>query len=281
MDWFMDTGIRVIVIIAVAIILFIICRMVIPSIMKRSVTRRMAGESEEEIQKRADTLSSTLVKIAGVIILIIAIITLLPEFGVNIAPLIAGIGVGGLAFAFAAQNLVRDYISGFFVILEDQYRIGDVVAVSGVAGTVEDIALRRTVLRDVDGNVHSVPNGQIDVSTNMTKGFSRVNSNISVGYGENLKRVIDIINKVCQEMAEDPQWKDDFISTPSALRVDNLGDSGIDIKILGDTKPSRQWPVMGELRLRLKETLDNEGVEIPWPHTKVYFGNSPAGISEN
>ena len=164
---------------------------------------------------------------------------------------------------------------------EDQYRIGDVVAVSGVAGTVEDIALRRTVLRDVDGNVHSVPNGQIDVSTNMTKGFSRVNLNISVGYGENLKRVIDIINKVCQEMAEDPQWKDDFISTPSALRVDNLGDSGIDIKILGDTKPSRQWPVMGELRLRLKETLDNEGVEIPWPHTKVYFGNSPAGISEN
>jgi small conductance mechanosensitive channel len=195
--------------------------------------------------------------------------------------LIAGIGVGGLAIAFAAQNLVRDYISGFFVILEDQYRIGDVVSISGVAGTVEEIALRRTVLRDVDGNVHSIPNGKVDVSTNMTKGFSRVNLNISVGYGENLKRVIDIINKVCQEMAKDPQWKDDFIAAPTALRVDKLGDSGIDIKILGDTKPSRQWPVMGELRLRLKDTFDNEGIEIPWPHTKVYFGNSPAKISEN
>jgi small conductance mechanosensitive channel len=281
MDWFMDTGIRVIVIIAVAIILFIICRMVIPSIMKRAVTHRMADEPEEEIKKRTDTLSSILVRIAGIIIAVIAIITILPEFGVNIATLIAGIGIGGLAIAFAAQNLVRDYISGFFVILEDQYRIGDVVAVSGVAGAVEEIALRRTVLRDMDGNVHSVPNGKIDVSTNMTKKYSRVNLNISVGYGEDLKRVIDTANKICQEMAEDPQWKDDFISTPSVLRVDNLGDSGIDIKILGDTKPSRHWPVMGELRLRLKDTFDNEGIEIPWPHTKVYFGNNPATISEN
>lgn len=281
MDWFMDTGIRVVVIIAVAIVLFIICRMVIPSIMKRTVAHRMVGESEDEIKKRADTLSSILVRIAGIIIAVIAVITILPEFGVNIATLIAGIGVGGLAIAFAAQNLVRDYISGFFVILEDQYRVGDVVSVAGAAGAVEEIALRRTVLRDVDGNVHSIPNGKIDVSTNMTKKFSRVNLNISVGYGENLKSVIDVANKVCLEIAEDPQWKDDFISTPSVLRVDKLGDSGIDIKILGDTKPSRQWALMGELRLRLKDTFDNKGIEIPWPHTKVYFGNNPATITEN
>ncbi len=281
MDWFMDTGIRVVVIIAVAIVLFIICRMVIPSIMKRTVAHRMAGESEGEIKKRADTLSSILVRIAGIVIAVIAVITILPEFGVNIATLIAGIGIGGLAIAFAAQNLVRDYISGFFVILEDQYRVGDVVSVAGAAGAVEEIALRRTVLRDVDGNVHSIPNGKIDVSTNMTRKFSRVNLNISVGYGENLKNVIDVANKVCLEMAEDPQWKDDFISTPSVLRVDKLGDSGIDIKILGDTKPSRQWALMGELRLRLKDTFDNEGIEIPWPHTKVYFGNNPATITEN
>jgi len=281
MDWFMDTGIRVIVIIVVAIVIFFICHWIIPSIMKKSVAHRMTGEAEEEIQKRTDTLSSILVKIAGIIIAVIAIITILPEFGVNIATLIAGIGVGGLAIAFAAQNLVRDFITGFFIILEDQYRIGDVVSIAGVAGAVEEIGLRRTVLRGVDGNVHSVPNGKVDMSTNMTKKFSRVDLNISVGYGENLKRVIDTINKICQEMAEDPQWKDDFISTPSVLRVDKLGDSGIDIKILGDTKPSRQWPVMGELRLRLKDTFDNEGIEIPWPHTKVYFGNNPATIKEN
>jgi small-conductance mechanosensitive channel len=281
MDWFIDTGIRVIVIIVVAFVIFLICRPVIRSIMKRLVTHRMSGEEEGEIKKRTDTLSSILVKIAGIIILVIAVIMILPEFGVDIAALIAAIGVGGLAIAFAAQNLVRDYISGFFVILEDQYRVSDVVSIAGVAGSVEEIGLRRTVLRAVDGSVHSVPNGKVELSTNMTKKYSRVNMNISVGYGENLKRVIETINRVCQELAEDPQWKDDFLTTPSAVRVDNLGDSGIDIRIMGDTRPSKQWALMGELRLRLKDTFDREGIEIPWPHTKVFFGNNPAAISEN
>jgi len=281
MDWFMSTGIRVIVIIAIAVAVFLICRPIIRSVIKRIVSHRMAAEDETDIQQRTDTLSSILVKITGIIILIIAVITILPEFGVNIYSLIAFIGVGGLAIAFAAQSLVRDFIAGFFILLEDQYSIGDVVSIAGVAGVVEDIALRRTVLRDLDGNVHSVPNGKVELSTNMTRKYSRVNLNVSVGYGENLKHVIDIANKVCQEMAEDPQWKDDFITTPSVLRVDNLGDSGIDIKILGDTKPAKQWAIMGELRLRLKDTFDSEGIEIPWPHTKVYFGNAPAVISEN
>jgi len=281
MDWFMSTGIRVIAIIVAAIIIYFICRLVIPSIMKKTISRRMAGENEAEIKKRTDTLSSILVKIAGIAIAVIAVITILPEFGVNIATLIAGIGVGGLAIAFAAQNLVRDFITGFFIILEDQYRIGDVVSIAGVGGAVEEINLRRTVLRDANGHVHSVPNGKVEISTNMTKKYSRINMNVSVGYGENLKHAIDTINKICQEMAEDPQWKEDFISTPSVLRVDNLGDSGIDLKILGDTKPSRQWALMGELRLRIKDTFDSEGIEIPWPHTKVYFGNSPTDVSKN
>ena len=105
--------------------------------------------------------------------------------------------------------------------------------------------------------------------------------NISVGYGENLDRVIEVINRVCKEMAEDSAWKEDFITTPEVLRVDKLGDSSIDLKILCDTKPSRQWPIMGELRLRIKSTFDREGIEIPWPHTKVYFGNNPAVKSNN
>jgi len=281
MDWFRSSGIRVIVIVVIAVAVYLICRPIIRSIIKRMVSHRMAGEEETEIQQRIDTLSSILVKIAGILILIIAVITILPEFGVNITSLIAAIGIGGLAIAFAAQNLIRDFIAGFFILLEDQYGIGDVVSIAGVAGVVEDITLRRTVLRDLDANVHSVPNGKVELSTNMTKKFSRVNLNVSVGYGENLKHVIDIANKVCQEMAEDPQWKDDFITTPSVLRVDKLGDSGIDIKILGDTKPAKQWAIMGELRLRLKDTFDKEGIEIPWPHTKVYFGNAPTVISEN
>ena len=281
MDWFMDTGIRVIVIIAVAIVIFIICRLVIPSIMKKAITHRMAGEAEVEIKKRTDTLSSILVKITGIVIIIIAVITILPEFGVNIATLIAGIGVGGLAIAFAAQNLVRDFITGFFIILEDQYRIGDVVTIAGSSGTVEDIVLRRTLLRNVDGHVLSIPNGQVDVSINMTKKFARVNLNISVGYNENLKHVFETINRVCQEMADDPQWKESFITVPSAIRVDNLGDSGIEVRIMGDTKPAMQWALTGELRLRLKNAFDEEGIEIPWPHTKLYFGNTLESVKNN
>jgi len=281
MDWFMDTGIRVIAIVVVAFIIFLICCPVIRSIMKRLVTHRMSGEDETEIQKRTSTLSSILVKIAGIIILVIAVIMILPEFGVDITVLIAAVGVGGLAIAFAAQNLVRDYITGFFIILEDQYRVGDVVSIAGVAGGVEDIGLRRTILRDLDGNVHSIPNGKVELSTNMTKKFSRVNLDISVGYGEKLERVMEIINVICNEMAEDSKWKPDLITAPKVVRVNKLGDSGIDIKVMGDTKPARQWDVMGELRLRIKNTFDAEGIEIPWPHTKVYFGNAPATINEN
>jgi small-conductance mechanosensitive channel len=280
-QWFMDTGIRVLVIIAIAVALYLISKYLIPKFIKKFVSQRMAGEPDTEIKKRTDTLSSILVTITGIIILIIAVITILPEFGVNIATLIAGIGVGGLAIAFAAQNLVRDFISGFFILFEDQYRVGDVVTIAGISGVVEDISLRRTILRDLDAKVHSVPNGKVEISTNHTKQYSRVNLNISVGYGENLDKVIETINRVCQEMADDPQWKEDFISTPAVLRVDNLGDSGIDIKILGDTKPAQQWAIMGELRLRLKKTFDSEGIEIPWPHTKIYFGNAPATPGKN
>jgi len=280
-DWFMVHGIRILVILLIAVVLYFILRRVIRLLIKKHVSRQMAGESDEEITKRTDTLSSILVTIGGVIVGIAAILTILPEFGVNITTLLAGLGVIGLAVAFGAQSLVRDIVSGFFILLEDQYRVGDVVDIASVGGVVQHIGLRRTVIRDLDGVVYSVPNGKVDVAGNLTKGFSRVNLNISVGYGENLGRVIEVVDKICQEMAGDPKWKADFISAPKVLRVDNLGDSGIDIKILGETKPSRQWDVMGELRLRIKSTFDEEGIEIPWPHTKVYFGNTPPRTEGN
>lgn len=193
---------------------------------------------------------------------------MLPEFGVNIAAMLAGLGIVGIAVGFGAQSLIKDLLAGIFILLEDQYRVGDVVNVAGIGGLVEEIGLRRTVLRDLDGVVHSIPNSEIKVASNFAKGYSRVNLNISVAYGEDLDRVIEVINRVCKEMAEDPKWSADFVSTPKVLRVDKLGDSGIEIKILGDTQPLRQWDVMGELRLRIKRTFDQEGIEIPWPHTK-------------
>jgi small conductance mechanosensitive channel len=176
---------------------------------------------------------------------------------------------------FGAQYLVKDLIAGIFVLMENQYRVGDVARVADVTGLVEEVNLRKTVLRDLDGIVHHVPNGEIRVASNYSRHFSRVNLNISVSYDTDLDYAIGVINRVCQEMAEDAEWSEVFRSVPQVLRVDKLGDSGIDIKIIGDVKPLEQWRVMGELRLRLKRVFDAEGIEIPWPHTKVYFGNKP------
>jgi small conductance mechanosensitive channel len=271
--WLEESGIRILVIVVIAVALYFVLRHLIPMLIKKTVTQRMKGEFEEEIKQRSDTLSSLLTKICLGIIAILALVTILPEFGINITAMLAGLGIIGIAIGFGAQTLIKDYLSGIFILLEDQYDVGDVVRVAGIAGLVEEVGLRRTVLRDLDGIVHSISNGEVNTASNFTKGYSRVNLNISVAYGEDLDRVIKVINRVCKEMAGDPEWNADFITTPQVLRVDNLGDSGIDIKILGDTKPIRQWAVTGELRLRLKRTFDAEGIEIPWPHTKVYFGD--------
>jgi small conductance mechanosensitive channel len=235
----------------------------------------MPGEPEEEVQKRARTLTGVLVTTGQIFIILIAGFIILSELGINIAPIMAGVGVAGIAIGFGAQSLVKDIIAGLFITMENQYRVGDVVKVADVAGLVEEINLRRTVLRDLDGIVHVVPNGEIRVASNFTKEWSRVNLNISVAYGTNLDRAIAVINRVCQEMAKESEWAPLILRTPQVLRVDKLGDSGIELKILGDTKPIRQWDVMGEIRKRVAKAFEEEGIEIPWPHTKVFFGNLP------
>ena len=273
-DWLATHGIRILLIVVIGVAVYFLLRHFVPLLVRRAVSLQMKGQPEDEIKKRCDTLSSVFINTGIIVIAIIAILTIVPEFGVNIAAILAGFGILAIAVGFGAQSLIKDLLAGVFILLEDQYRVGDVVKVADIAGMVEQIGLRRTVLRDLDGIVHSVPNGEIKTASNFTKGYSRVNLNVSVAYGENLDHVIEVINRVCKEMAEDPKWKADFVSTPQVLRVDNLGDSGIDIKILGDTKPLRQWDLMGELRLRIKRTFDEEGIEIPWPHTKVYFGDT-------
>ncbi len=199
--------------------------------------------------------------------------SILSVLNIPIAPVLAGFGIVGVAVGFGAQYLIRDLISGVFIIMENQYRVGDVARVANVSGLVEKITLRKTVLRDLDGIVHHIPNGEIKVASNFTKNYSRVNMNISVSYGTNLDHAILVVNRVGEELAREEYWRDIIISAPKVLRVDNLGDSGIDLKIMGDVKPIKQWEVMGELRLRLKNTFDAEGIEIPWPHMKVFFGD--------
>lgn len=274
-SWLIRHGIRMGLITIFSMALIFILGRLIPAAVKPAILRKAKDQSEEETKKRVDTLSGVFVSASEVLIILMASFMILSELGINIAPLLAGAGVVGLAVGFGAQSLIKDILNGLFITLENQYRIGDMVKIADMFGLVEDMNLRRTVLRDLDGVVHCVPNGEIKVSSNFTRDWSRVNLNISVAYGEDLDRVIAVINRVGKELATDPAWAQVILKPPQVLRVDNLGDSGIDIKILGDTKPTKQWDIMSELRIRLKKAFDKEGIEIPWPHTKVYFGNSP------
>ena len=241
----------------------------------RVVARNSAGQPHEEMEKRVDTLSRVLITGGQIFIIVVAAFVIISETQLNISPILAAMSVVGVALGFGAQSLVKDMIAGFFIVMENQYRVGDVVSIAGANGIVVEINLRRTVLRDMDGAVHVVPNGEIRVATNLTHGWSRVNLDISVSYDTDLDKATAVINRVCKRMAEEPEWAALIIKAPEVLRVEKLGDSGIDLKVLGDTKATQQWAVAGELRKRIKRAFDEEGIEIPYPHTKVVFGNSP------
>lgn len=195
---------------------------------------------------------------------------ILQEIGLEIGPILAGAGIVGLALGFGGQYLIRDIITGLFVILENQYRIGDVVNIDTTGGLVEDISLRKTTLRDLNGTVHHIPHGEIKRVSNLSKKYARVNLDVGISYSSDLEQVIKVINKTGNELAEDPRFKDVIISPPQFLRVDDFADSAIIVKILGDTKPLKQWEVTGELRKRIKIAFDEEGIEIPFPQRVIH-----------
>ena len=273
-NWLVEHGTRILIILAVGAGLWFALKKFFPPVLQRTMARTMKGESKEGIRKRTDTLLSVFIGAGRIIIVILVVFMVLSELDIPIGPALAGLGVAGIAVGFGAQYLIRDLIAGIFVILENQYRVGDWVTIADIGGLVEEVNLRKTVLRDFDGTVHHVPNGEIRVASNYSRRFARVNLDISVSYGTDLDHAISVINRVGQELAADEDWAKIIISAPHALRVNNLGDSGIDIKILGDVKPMQQWAVMGELRKRIKQVFDEEGIEIPWPHVKLYFGES-------
>jgi len=275
-DWLLQHGIKILIILLVGVLLWFAMRNIIPPLVRRTVNRTREKESKAGMEKRTKTLVGVFMGAGRILIGIIIIFMILDEVGIPIGPALAGLGVIGVAVGFGAQWLIRDFIAGTFILMENEYRVGDVVRVADVAGGVEEVSLRKTVLRDLDGIVHHIPNGEIRVASNFTRHWSRAHLNISVAYKEDLDRVMAIIRKTWEKLADDPDWGPFLISkTPWLLRVDAFGDSGIVIKVVGETQPIKQWDVMGELRRRIKRVFDEEGIEIPWPHTKVYFGNSP------
>jgi small conductance mechanosensitive channel len=250
---------------------------VVKALLDREATEGTAQElSAVELKKRMDTLDALIGRALQAFIVIIGFLMVLERLDFNIGPAIAGLGVVGIAVGFGAQSLVRDYLNGALILIENQFGKGDVVRVAGVDGTVEDFTLRRTTLRDLDGVVHTVPNGEIKVASNLTRVWARINQDITVAYGTDVDKAIDVVDKVGAQMAGDPEWKRRVLEAPRVERVEALGEYGITLKVLGTVRAADQWAAGGDLRKRLLAAFKANGIEIPRPQ-RVVLARDPTG----
>ena len=241
-------------------------------------------EDKERVanEKRVKTLTGLLRTICLTLIWIVGIVMSLDQIGLDITPILAGAGIVGLAVGFGAQNLVRDIINGFFVILENQVLVGDVAIVNGTGGLVEAISFRTITLRDLSGTVHIFPHGTVTTLANMTKSWSASVMNIGVAYKEDTDRVTEIMRAVGKDLQQDEQFGSKILEPIEVLGVDAFGESAIEIKIRIKTVPIEQWGVGREYRRRLKKAFDRENIEIPFPHRTLYMGEaSPPWLVKN
>ncbi len=270
--WMTTTGLRVLVIIVVSIVLV----RVLAKVSSRLIGR-LKREKDIEAVKRIDTLESVVNFVIIILVGIVGSLMVLSALDIDISPLLATAGIAGVAIGFGSQQLVQDIISGFFILMEDQIRVGDVVEIAGKGGLVERINLRMTVLRDLSGNVHFVRNGMIDVITNMTKDYSRYVFNIGVAYRENVDRVIEVIREVDEDLRADANFSPHILEPIEILGLDQFADSAVIIKARTKTAPIQQWTVGREFNRRLKKRFDELGIEIPFPHQTIYFGEDKTG----
>lgn len=228
----------------------------------------------DEGAKRINTLSGIIFGIGRIFLWTIFALILLGKFNINIAPILASAGIVGLAVGFGAQELVRDFISGFFILLEDQIRTGDVAIINGTSGTVEKIEMRTTTLRDSSGIVHIFQNGKINTLSNMTKGWSAIVIDIGVAYKEDTDKVTEIMKQVGDEMQKDPEISPKILSPVDVWGLDQFGDSAVILKVKITTKSGMQWSVSREYRRRIKKAFDAQNIEIPFPHISIYTGEA-------
>ncbi len=252
-------------------------------LVRRLIDREAAeGTAREltaaEVERRIDTVSGLVVSLVRVLVVTIAVIMVLGKFNVDIGPAVAGLGIVGIAVGFGAQSLVKDYFNGVLILVENQFAKGDVVRVAGVSGTVEDFTLRRTTLRDADGVVHSVPNGEIGVASNLTRVWAQINENVSIAYGTDIDRATQVVDDVGRAMAADPDWQDRIIEAPHVIRVEALGEYGVTLKVAGTVRAEERWAAPGEFRKRLLAAFREHGIEIPRPQ-RVVLASDPAASS--
>jgi len=280
-DWHMlvKTGLRVL-----AILFFAwIATKVLKKVLQR-LERKLTEDSDQtdeppsESQKRIETIVRLTRQGVMLVLWLTVSLMLLMEFGVEIGPIIASAGIVGLAVGFGAQNLVRDFISGFFVILENQIRVGDVAIINGTGGLVEKINFRTIVLRDLAGVVHIFPNGSIETMSNVTNEWSAYVFDIGVAYKEDTDRVIETMHEVGRAMRDDDEFGRLMLEDIDIFGVDQFADSAVVIKGRIKTRPIRQWEVGREFLRRIKQAFDRQGIEIPFPHMSIYYGEASSPI---
>jgi small conductance mechanosensitive channel len=273
-DWLSTSGLRVVFI--------VIGTFVLLALLKRAVAKLRSlyeGTLPNPAQiKRAYTLTHIVRDVARIVIFFVGVMMILSELGIDLTPLLAAAGLGGLAIGFGAQNLVKDLISGFFILLENSVRVGDVVEVAGVSGVVEEIELRTIKLRDLSGNLHVVPNGVIDKVKNMTKDYSYYVFNLGVAYREDMDEVMAVLKEIAAELQEDPAFGTDILAPLEMLGVDQFADSAVIIKCRIKTEPIKQWRIGREMNRRIKKTFDAKGIETPFPHQTIYWGEPKQGM---
>ncbi|MBM3308349.1 MAG: mechanosensitive ion channel family protein [Candidatus Eisenbacteria bacterium] len=269
MKWVFSSGIRIAGILLVA---FVVTRLA------GFITRRIERAFEDddpttlsEREKRAATIGKVVRNLVRVAAWGVAALMVLRELGIDIAPILAGVGIAGLAVGFGAQSLVKDFLAGVFILLENQFRVGDVIETAGVSGVVERITLRSTTLRDVRGNVHVIPNGAMAVVTNMTKQWSRFVLDLGVSYGEDVDRVIAVLKSVGDELVAAPEFREKISQPVQVLGVQDFGESSVVIRVSFTTKPQEQWAVGREFRRRVKKAFDEQGIRIPFPQRDVWI----------
>lgn len=267
-EWTLSSGIRVVLIGFGMILLLSLSKQVITRF-RRVYEGSLPGPAHV---KRMDTLTHVVRDVARVFILVVGSMMILSEIGIDLKPLLAAAGLSGLAIGFGAQSLVKDVISGFFILLENSVRVGDVVEVAGVAGVVEEVKLRAITLRDLSGNVHVVPNGIVDKVKNMTKVYSYYLFDVGVAYRENVDEVMAVLKDIAEELREDSAFNSDILEPLDMLGVDQFAESAVIIKCRIKTNPMQQWRVGREMNRRIKMTFDAKGIEMPFPHRTIYYG---------
>ncbi len=271
----LEDALRIGLILVAAFVIWMFIRFVLSRVERRILKlSQQKGDSPEEAKKRAVTLTALLRRLAFILYWFAVVLTLLSQLGVKIGALLAGAGVAGLALSFGAQSLVRDVISGFFIVMENQIRVGDIATINGTSGTIEAINFRTTLMRDLDGGLHVFRNGSINALANLTCDWSGYTFEIGVAYKEDMDKVIEVIKQVGAEMKQDTELSPNMIQDMEIFGVNQLADSAVTVKGRLKTKPGAQWSTGRAFLARVKKAFDAEGIEIPFPHRTFYFGEA-------